>query len=152
MNVHMQHLLLGVGGPLLLLALLGWHLHETAPARGRALRGWLRGLAADARAVDLDMPTLPDLEPLRSAAEVAEVADKTQWLGEMTAMMRVHDDLGGGQLVEELPDDAVPVDMAALMVEQDIEEGREFVRWVEDLAALETAVSFGYIRLEGASR
>lgn len=53
---------------------------------------------------------------------------------------------------DDTTDDAIPVDMAALMAEQDLEIGREFTRWVEDVVALETAVSFGYIRLEGAPR
>lgn len=52
---------------------------------------------------------------------------------------------------DDTTDDAIPVDMAALMVEQDREEGEEFVSRIEAYIALETAVTFGFVYL-GAPR
>lgn len=49
-------------------------------------------------------------------------------------------------------DDAVPVDMAAVMAEQDAEEGREFVSRVERHLSLSTAVTFGFVYLPDIRR
>lgn len=118
---HPMHLLLGVGAPLLLVALVLWHFAAGRPAYAwparldRQERGRQRSIRAHAR----DLAAGP--------AQLATLVDLTTW--------------------DDDRDDAQPVDMAALMVEQDMEIGREFARWVEQAVALETAVSFGYIRL-----
>jgi hypothetical protein len=140
----------GVAVPMALVGLVAAHYASGRPAitLGRALQ------------VPVEAPTetLPPLEPLRTEAEAAEVADKTAWLAVMAEAMTVVDDLTGGELVPadeptpEMPDDAIPVDMLAVFVEQDLEEGREFVAEVEAMVGLETAVTFGYIRLEGVGR
>lgn len=148
MIAHIQAALL-IGGTVIVLISLGAHLYRSLPARLDALAVWWRGLVADARAIDLDAPTLPrrllDREErgrerskrahrrdlATGPAQLATLVDLTTW--------------------DDATDDAVPVDMAALMVEQDMEEGREFVSRIEHMLAVETAVTFGFVYL-GASR
>lgn len=59
-------------------------------------------------------PELPPLVPLKTAAEVAEVEDKTAWLGDMAEMMDAPDDLRGGRLNLERPAGALLCDRPQL--------------------------------------
>lgn len=60
------------------------------------------------------VPGLPPLVPLKTAAEVAEVEDKTQWLATMAEAMAAPDDLRGGRLNLERPAGALLCDCPQL--------------------------------------
>lgn len=125
MTVHTVRLL-GGAATMLLAAWLTWYL-TTRPAKPVARDG----------------SPLPPVEPLRTAAEVAEVADKTAWIGGVRELEMARN--------RSLEENTVALDRAALVElfrRQDREVGEEYVRGLE----ARLAAGFGLIELEGAAR
>jgi hypothetical protein len=85
-----------IAGMAFVIVLVGWHFRqEAAQVEERT--------EEEAAPVQEDAPLLPPLEPLKTSAEFAEVADKTQWLHTMAEALTVPDDLTGGALNLERP-------------------------------------------------
>lgn len=133
---HLAHLYLGVCAPALLIALVVAHFATRTLGVAPAGRTYNPAPVVLEVAADATTAVAPG-EHVGAQDDAATSA----WLFEAATATTFDDD----------SDDAVPVDMAALMVEQDREEGEEFVSRVEAYIALETAVTFGFVYL-GAPR
>lgn len=72
-----------IAGMVLIVALVGAHFQRQKPEERTE---------EEAVPVEQAAPELPPLVPLKTAAEVAEVEDKTLWLAEVSATAHVHED------------------------------------------------------------
>lgn len=136
---HLAHILLGVVAPVLLLALVAVHF-ATRAGGGRPVRTYKLAAAV------YNLARLDREERGRQRSIRAHARDLASGPAQLTAT------LVDPPAFDDTTDDAVPVDMAAVMAEQDAEEGREFVAKVERHLRLSTAVTFGFVYLPDIRR